>query len=53
MDFFNIILVEVCEGNGMVARPGFEPGSRGPEPRMLGRYTTGLLPCGDICLEGN
>ncbi len=26
----------------MVAPPGFEPGSGGPEPPMLGRYTTGL-----------
>ena len=28
----------------MVAPPGFEPGSRDPKSRMLGRYTTGLLP---------
>ena len=26
----------------MVAPPGFEPGSRGPEPRMMDLYTTGL-----------
>ncbi len=26
----------------MVAPPGFEPGSPGPEPGVLGRYTTGL-----------
>ena len=25
-----------------VAPPGFEPGSRGPEPRMMDRYTKGL-----------
>ena len=28
----------------MVAPPGFEPGSRGPEPRMMDLYTTGLQP---------
>ena len=26
----------------VVAPPGFEPGSRDPKSRMLGRYTTGL-----------
>ena len=26
----------------LVAPPGFEPGSRDPKSRMLGRYTTGL-----------
>ena len=25
-----------------IAPPGFEPGSPGPEPGVLGRYTTGL-----------
>ncbi len=25
-----------------IALPGFEPGSQGPEPCMIGRYTTGL-----------
>ena len=28
----------------LVAPPGFEPGSRDLKSRMLGRYTTGLLP---------
>ena len=34
----------------MVAPPGFEPGSRDPKSRMLGRYTTGL-PIGWDSLE--
>lgn len=25
-----------------IARPGFEPGSLGPKPSMLGLYTIGL-----------
>lgn len=30
----------------MVAPPGFEPRSAGPEPAMLDRYTTGLRVAG-------
>ncbi len=28
----------------MVVPPGFEPGSRDPESRMMDHYTKGLLP---------
>ncbi len=36
---------QICNEKEMVAPPEFESGSKGPEPSMLGRYTTGLL-CG-------
>ena len=29
-----------------LALPGFEPGSSGPEPEMIGHYTTGLCAAG-------
>ncbi|CAD5245302.1 protein of unknown function [Thermococcus camini] len=36
-------MMKLCAGKvSMVAPPGFEPGSRDPKSRMLGRYTTGL-----------
>jgi hypothetical protein len=33
----------------MVAPPGLEPGSSGPEPLMLDRYTTGLQTGIELC----
>ncbi len=31
----------VDPGPGIAPRPGFEPGSRARQARMIGRYTTG------------
>jgi hypothetical protein len=35
-------LFENSPGKRRIAPPGFEPGSNGPKPLMIGRYTTGL-----------
>ena len=41
--------IEVLEGEVVVGPRGFEPRSPGPEPGMLGHYTTALLV---LCLDG-
>ncbi len=37
----------------MVARAGFEPASRGPKPRRLDRYPTGLVSRDNINTRGD
>ncbi len=41
--FLKIINKHSAKLNVLIAPPGFEPGSRGPKPRILDRWTMGLL----------